>query len=817
MSSANAEISSHSLSSLSFTDDEIKKIDDYVAGVSIDDAVGQLFMVGIPSHFRDYDKESLETVFEKMGVGGAFYHTYHFYDSDITKEPEQNLQYAIGNFHDLAQQFSAKSTLRLPLIFGADFETPRFTSFYWVLDPPPSPLALSATYDPDLIHRVGKWVGLRMNRIGVSLIMGPVLDINKSKPGTTTFASQVVQNRSFGASSERVIAAASHYLLGLREGGILAVGKHFPGHGSVLTNPHDDKATNLPTYMGGLQHFKEDLSVYRSLLASLSGIMTAHISMSTLDQRKDSFVTFSESYVDRLLRGSGINIDGNAIESIGLKDQVIITDDLAEMAVIRKYMGGLRTPNYQYLSDVNSGISPDSTATDQQQLDFGKVAVAAFEAGHDILLFSHIKFKGQTTDGISVDELGQVIAYFKKHISSYDTRFRQSLRKVLLLKALTAKMINNFRNSPSTNPVSDMFNRHFMPVPIKDTVPEIDKILGASNLGQKLFQEVYRKAVVQINKFSDTRIYGFADPRRAIFYVFEPYSEKYRNSFSSGRSHKVVPLLHKRADNEKKWNRLYKDYLPKKLIYDLERFDRIYYTVVHTSDADVIEGLRVFCVNAQDNMIDQFHNKLVVLLFNSPHILSDAVLKSATVVNFFDRHPSAFDVAQGVILGTTVPSALSSNRMPINLGEEGSIYKENDTLELPVAQDATTGGDIGSPGKIDPNKDPESNGNYIIQKETDKGKEIEKKDEAKVENKGQQEKKNETEMKINDYVGLFLIVFSLVIFALIFVRNSPVQKDSTAFIVVVIFCFFIFVSGLKLYGVELDLSMLEKYVELKQK
>lgn len=114
---------------------------------------------------------------------------------------------------------------------------------------------------------------------GVDFSLTPILDINKG-------LNSVIGDRAFGSQPEIVIALAKKLIAGLTKAGMKAVGKHFPGHGSVNLDSHyalpiDERPLTLIE--------KEDLLPFAELIkAGLDGIMPAHIIFSAVDSRPAS-------------------------------------------------------------------------------------------------------------------------------------------------------------------------------------------------------------------------------------------------------------------------------------------------------------------------------------------------------------------------------------------------------------------------------------------------------------------------------------------------------------------------------------------------
>jgi beta-N-acetylhexosaminidase len=140
--------------------------------------------------------------------------------------------------------------------------------------------------------------------VGVDFSFAPILDIEAG-------VSKVIGDRAFADETEKVCCFASAFRAGMRSAGMAAVGKHFPGHGSVALDSHLD----LPQDLRSLEEIEQhDLIPFWHLIEKgLEGIMTAHILFPEVD---DKPATYSPRWITEILRQQ-LNFNG-----------VIFTDDL---------------------------------------------------------------------------------------------------------------------------------------------------------------------------------------------------------------------------------------------------------------------------------------------------------------------------------------------------------------------------------------------------------------------------------------------------------------------------------------------------------
>ena len=179
-------------------------------------------------------------------------------------------------------------------------------------------MALAATGDPELATQVAKAIGSELGYMGLNLLFGPVLDVN-SNPDNP-----IIGVRSFGADADLVTTFAKAYAEGLKQAGIAAVAKHFPGHGDTVTDSH----LSLPKVTGDLERLHQvELAPFKAMIeADVPAIMSAHVVFAALDNTLPA--TLSPSVLTGLLR-----------EQLGFKG-VVITDAMDMKAISDNYGAG---------------------------------------------------------------------------------------------------------------------------------------------------------------------------------------------------------------------------------------------------------------------------------------------------------------------------------------------------------------------------------------------------------------------------------------------------------------------------------------------
>ncbi|MGH8549447.1 MAG: beta-N-acetylhexosaminidase [Methylococcales bacterium] len=148
-----------------------------------------------------------------------------------------------------------------------------------------------------LAESAGWLMAVEVLATGADFSFAPVLDVDCG-------ISTIIGDRAFGRLADRVAEYASAFRRGMRDAGMAAVGKHFPGHGSVALDSH----LALPVDDRDFDELAaRDLIPFRRLVGEgLEGIMPAHVVYSRIDQRPAGF---SEYWIGKVLRGD-LGFDG---------------------------------------------------------------------------------------------------------------------------------------------------------------------------------------------------------------------------------------------------------------------------------------------------------------------------------------------------------------------------------------------------------------------------------------------------------------------------------------------------------------------------
>lgn len=279
-------------------------VDSVMKQMTDDEKLGQLIMpLYYMPDFNATNKATIEKEMKQYHLGGILF-------SKGTRQSQKQ-------FVDYAQKQSQKVN-HLPLLIAADAEWGSAMRLKDGIRFPKN--GELATIDPSvrdsLMYQYGVAMAQECHDLGIHVSFAPVLDINSNPKNP------VIGTRSFGADPMVVISCGLSYAAGLEDGGIMAVAKHFPGHGDTDQDSH--KTLPLLNHDANrMRSFEMKPFEYFSR-AGYGGVMTAHLEVPSLEPTKGMPATASSKIITGELR--------NRIGFQGL----VFTDGLA-MEGARKY------------------------------------------------------------------------------------------------------------------------------------------------------------------------------------------------------------------------------------------------------------------------------------------------------------------------------------------------------------------------------------------------------------------------------------------------------------------------------------------------
>ena len=188
--------------------------------------------------------------------------------------------------------------LREPrLLVAVDHEGGRVQRFRAGFSAIPPMAVLGRLWDQDPVlglaaaREAGLLIGAELAACGIDFSFTPVLDLDYGPSG-------VIGDRAFHRNPEAVAQLAGALMASLRERGVAAVGKHFPGHGFVAADSH----SAVPVDPRALHEIEaQDLAPYAALIPlGLPAVMPAHVIYPQVDAAPAGF---SRRWLQDILRG----------------------------------------------------------------------------------------------------------------------------------------------------------------------------------------------------------------------------------------------------------------------------------------------------------------------------------------------------------------------------------------------------------------------------------------------------------------------------------------------------------------------------------
>lgn len=228
-------------------------VDSVYNGMSLDEKIGQLFMpVAEPNSTY---KTRIANYINNQKVGGLL-----FSKGTLAQQAE------ITNY--------AQSISKTPLFIALDGEwglSMRLT------DAPnfPRNMAFGSITNDTILYLYGKETARQCREMGIHINFAPSVDVNSN------LRNPIIGTRAYGSDPKNVARQGIAYAKGLEDNGVLAVAKHFPGHGDTSEDSHK----TLPTIAHPMTRLNTvELFPFRQYVnAGLSGIMIGHLNVPALN------------------------------------------------------------------------------------------------------------------------------------------------------------------------------------------------------------------------------------------------------------------------------------------------------------------------------------------------------------------------------------------------------------------------------------------------------------------------------------------------------------------------------------------------------
>jgi beta-N-acetylhexosaminidase len=269
-------------------------IKEKVDAFSLDQKIGQMMMVSISG--KSLSGETLEWL-KSRHIGGVILLGPNVESEDQVKELIESIQQEARKPGD-------------PKLFIAVDQEGGIVSRFRFLETQIAQKDIKTSSEAFLI---GIERAKELRALGVNMNFSPVLDVASS---TDDF----IYSRAFNGDSTTVQTLGSALARGYKQGGIISVAKHFPGHGGTEADSHK----TLPTLKGDSREWSDNLSPFISAIENnVPIIMSGHLKVLSQDDKYPA--SLSRKIITGILR-----------EELGYEG-LIITDDLGMGAISNNY------------------------------------------------------------------------------------------------------------------------------------------------------------------------------------------------------------------------------------------------------------------------------------------------------------------------------------------------------------------------------------------------------------------------------------------------------------------------------------------------
>lgn len=360
----------------------VSNVDSIMSKMTLEEKIGQMITVSAENWNGEnftIMEDSVAEIIATSSVGGVILFAENIQDTKQVVELTTAFQNA-----------SLKSKNKIPLFVSIDQEGGEVVRLKYGTSLPGN-MALGATNNAQYAKDAGSILGSELSALGINVDFAPSLDVN------TNPQNPIIGLRSYSSDPSIVARLGVQTINGIQGENVVAVAKHFPGHGDTHTDSH----TGLPTVDKSLKEIEAcELVPFKSAIDNgVDMIMTAHIQFPQLEKT----TAVSE-------------VTGKEVILPATLSKTIITD------ILRGKMGykGVVTTDA-----MNMGAIADSFTASQ-------ACILAINAGVDMLLMPV-----SLADESSARELTDLIGNIKSAVKDgriNEARIDESVKRILELK-----------------------------------------------------------------------------------------------------------------------------------------------------------------------------------------------------------------------------------------------------------------------------------------------------------------------------------------------------------------------------------------------
>ena len=399
--------------------------------------------------------------------------------------------------------FQAHSNI--PLLVAADLETGAGFRMRGAVQMPgtielggatdfPSLMAVGATADPQLAYEMGRITAREARGVGIHIPFAPVLDGNNNPDNP------IINVRSFGENPEDVADLGAAFVRGVQEHGAIATGKHFPGHGDTETDSH----LGLPVILHSRARMDsvEIFPFRHAIEAGMGAVMTAHISVPSLDGGVGDPATLSSAVLTDLLRDE-MEFDG------------LLFTDAMDMSAISRGFGAEEASVRAIEAGADVILMPPSVERAVEGIaaavESGRIEASRIDASVRRILETKKQMGLDRDRTVQIDQIGQVVGIpahtqVAAEIAERSITLLHNGGNLLpLLGTRSARVMSvSFRRT------SDVLAGRYFNTRLRQTYPRLTTAGLDVNSGPALYEDLLRQARQQALVILSTYVTAFS-------------------------------------------------------------------------------------------------------------------------------------------------------------------------------------------------------------------------------------------------------------------------------------------------------------------
>ena len=256
--------------------------------LSLEEKIGQMIIIGLNT---ETSIKNLEEIIEKYKVGGVLLYKRNYH---------QNYEEMIELVNKI-KAFNQKN--KVPIFISIDQEGGRVNRTPKEFKNLPSANKLvKKSGEEDFVKLSGEITGEILHKLGVNMDFAPVLDIKRFSDN------HAIGDRAFSENIEEVSKYGLEYIQALQEKGIIAIAKHFPGHGATKTDSH----FRLPKIDEEIETLeKEDMQPFKKAMEhKVDGVLIGHLKIAKVTGKLPASMSrrFITKYIRKKYRYNGLVI-----------------------------------------------------------------------------------------------------------------------------------------------------------------------------------------------------------------------------------------------------------------------------------------------------------------------------------------------------------------------------------------------------------------------------------------------------------------------------------------------------------------------------